>query len=141
MRALGRTRGPRIAIADGVWFNVGLGTEVTFDLYLAGAAGDTYTLQSSATASGGANLAVITEYYTGDGVGGLLTRNTQAAAATLITTAVTAQNYAQFGISTNSLPDGHKFVKVTSTGAGLVSVESNDLVIQRRPDRLPVVNA
>lgn len=130
-------------IGDGVYYNLQGCSSVAFLCYLAGAAGDTYTLTSAQDAggTGAAVLATITEFYTSDGVGGLWTRRTQAAGSTMITTAVTAQNAAVLEVTGTALPDGHKFLKLASTGAGLVTVIGTDLVVQRRPDRLPVVNA
>lgn len=143
MKAQGRLFGGPILIGDGVYYNLQGCTNVAFLCYLAGAAGDTYTLTSAQDASGtgAAVLAVITEYFTSDGVGGLWTRRTQAAGSTMVTAAATAQNGAVLEVSANSLPDTHKFLKLTSTGAGLVTVIGTDLTIQRRPDRLAVVNA
>lgn len=141
MEAQGRLIGTPVAIADGVFISLAKADNVVFACYLAGAAGDTYTLQSSATASGGANLACITRYTTSDGVGGAVTQQTQAAAATVVTTATTAQNGMVLEVSADQLPAGHKFVKLTSTGAGLVTAIVTDLRYPVKPPNLPSVIA
>jgi hypothetical protein len=122
-KALGRLFNTSPA-ADGVWINLREAGGVAFLCYLAGAAGDTYTLQEAKDASGtGAqNLAVVTEYFTNTGDGSdAWTRRTQAAAATVVTAAAATQNAAVFEVEGTQLSDTYKFVKVTSTGAGAVN--------------------
>lgn len=143
MEAQGRLIGTPVAIADGVYIGLAKADNVVFSCYLAGAAGDTYTLTSAqdAAGTGAAVLAAITRYTTSDGVGGAVTQRTQAAASTMVTAAVTAQNGAVLEVSADSLPAGHKFVKLTSTGAGLVHAFVTDLRYGKSPARLPSVIA
>lgn len=137
MEALGRLFLP-VAIADGVYVSLVNAEGVTFSCYLAGAAGDTYTLTEAKDAAGtGAQvLATITRYHTGNGVGGTWTLNTQAAASTVVTTAVTAQNGMVVEVEQAELSDTYRYVKLTSTGAGLVHAIVRDLEVQRKPANL-----
>lgn len=142
MEALGRLVHP-VAIADGVYVALKNAGGVTFSCYLAGAAGDTYTLTEAKDAAGtGAQvLATITRYHTSNGVGGAWTLNTQASASTVVTTATTAQNGMVVEVEQAELSDTYKYVKLTSTGAGLVHAILRDLEVQRKPANLvsPVV--
>lgn len=137
MEALGRTLNP-VAIGDGVYVNLRDYEGVTFLCYLAGAAGDTYTLVEAkdAAGTGAQNLATITRYHTSNGVGGVWTLNTQASAATVVTTATTAQNGMVVEVEQAELSDTYKYVKLTSTGAGLVTPILRDLEVQRKPANL-----
>jgi hypothetical protein len=142
-KALGRLFNTTPA-ADGVWINLRQAGGVAFLCYLAGAAGDTYTLQEAKDSSGtGAqNLAVITEYHTNTGNGSdAWTRRTQTAAATVVTAAAATQNAAVFEVEATQLSDTYKYVKVTSTGAGTVNAVTRDLVAQRTPANLPAMGA
>ncbi|SEC04472.1 MULTISPECIES: hypothetical protein [Streptomyces] len=130
--------------ADGKWISLQDAGGVLFECYLAGAVGDTYTLQEAKDSSGtGAqNLAVITEYYTntGDGTDAWVKR-TQPAAATVVTAASATQNAMAVEVQGTSLDDGYKYVKLTSTGAGLVFANTRDLMAQRAPEMLPAMGA
>lgn len=140
-KALGRALNWQPA-GDGKWVNLSAAGGVAFGLYLAGAAGDTYTLQEAKDSSGtGAqNLAVITEYFTNTGdCSDAFTRRTQAAAATVVTAAAATQNAAWFEVEATQLSDTYKFVKVTSTGAGTVAPMPRDLAVQRTPANLPAM--
>lgn len=144
VRALGRELLP-VQIADGVPVSLKNASSVLFSCYLAAAAGDTYTLSASATQGGSYTpIACITQYYTGNGIGGVLTQQTQAAASTVVTTATTAQNGMFVEVEASSIErflPGAKYVKLTSTGAGLVHAILTNLTVQRRPSNLasPVV--
>lgn len=140
-KALGRLFNSTPA-ADGKWINLRDAGGVSFLCYLAGAAGDTYTLQEAKDASGtGAqNLAVVTEYFTNTGDGSdAWTRRTQAAAATVVTAAAATQNAMVVEVMGTSLSDTYKFVKLTSTGAGTVNAATTDLMTQRAPANLPAM--
>lgn len=130
--------------ADGKWINLREAGGVSFLCYLAGAAGDTYTLQEAKDSSGtGAqNLAVVTEYYTNTGDStDAWTRRTQAAAATVVTAAAATQNAMVVEVEGTSLSDTYKYVKLTSTGAGTVNAVTRDLMTQRTPANLPAMGA
>ncbi|MGW4525179.1 hypothetical protein [Amycolatopsis sp. NPDC004378] len=140
-KALGRLFNS-VPAADGRWISLKQAAGVTFACYLAGAAGDTYTLQEAKDASGtGAqNLPVIAEYRTATGDGSdAWVKRTQAAAATMVTAASAVQNAAVLEVEGTSLSDGYKYVKLTSTGAGTVSALTRDLTSQRAPENLPAV--
>lgn len=142
-KALGRLFNTSPA-ADGKWINLREAGGVAFLCYLAGAAGDTYTLQEAKDASGtGAqNLAVVTEYFTNTGdASDAWTRRTQAAAATVVTAAAATQNAAVFEVENTQLSDTYKYVKVTSTGAGTVNAVTRDLMTQRAAANLPAMGA
>jgi hypothetical protein len=128
--------------ADGKWINLKAAGGIAFLCYLAGAAGDTYTLQEAKDSAGtGAKaLAVITRYHTNTGDGSdAWTEQTQAAASTVITTATAAQNAMVVEIMGTSLDDGFKFVKLTSTGAGAVNAVITNLMTGRTPANLPAM--
>lgn len=140
-KALGRLFNTSPA-ADGKWINLREAGGIAFLCYLAGAAGDTYTLQEAKDASGtGAqNLAVVTEYFTNTGDGSdAWTRRTQAAAATVVTAAAATQNAAVFEVEGTQLSDTYKYVKVTSTGSGAVNAVTRDLMTQRAAANLPAM--
>jgi hypothetical protein len=137
MEALGRLIHP-VAIADGVYVALTNANGVTFSCYLAAAAGDTYTLTEAKDAAGtGAQvLTTITRYHTSNGVGGAWTLNTQAAASTVVTTATTAQNGMVVEVEAVELSDLYKYVKLTSTGAGLVHAILRDIRAPRKAANL-----
>lgn len=128
--------------ADGVWINLREAGGVLFECYLAGAVGDVYTLQEAkdSAGTGAQNLPIITEYYTNTGNGtDAWVKRTQAAGATITTTATAAQNAMAVEVQGTSLDDGYKYVKLTSTGAGLVFANTRDLMTQRAPENLPAM--
>ncbi|MFE1192923.1 hypothetical protein ACFW6E_08995 [Streptomyces olivaceoviridis] len=143
-KALGRLFNSTPA-ADGVWIALkGAAAGVDFSCYLAGAVGDTYTLQEAKdnSGTGAQNLAVITEYHTSTGNGSdAWTRRTQAAAATVTTAAAATQNAMVVAVEGTSLSDGYRYVKLTSTGAGTVNAITRDLLAQRAPQNLPATGA
>lgn len=143
-KALGRLINTTPA-ADGVWIALkGAAAGITFSCYLAGAAGDTYTLQEAKDSggTGAQNLACIAEYHTCTGNGSdAWTRRTQAAAAAVTTAAAATQNAAVIEVEGTSLSDGYRYVKLTSTGAGTVNALTRDLIAQRAPANLPATGA
>jgi hypothetical protein len=127
---------------DGTWINLKDCGGVTFACYLSGAAGDVYTLQEAkdAAGTGAQNLPVISTFWTNTGNGtDAWTIHSQAAVATATTTATATQNAMVVEVLGTSLDDGYKFVKLTSTGAGLVNVLTTDLKTQRSPSNLPAM--
>lgn len=141
MESLGRVLNP-VAVADGVYVNLKDACSVAFLCYLAGAAGDTYTLTEAKTAGGGSAqvLSTIKRWWTSNGVGGVWTlHDTGVNASTLVTAATTAENGAYLHVDGIELSDGYNFLKLTSTGAGLVTAILHDLKVQRKPSNLPSV--
>jgi hypothetical protein len=141
MQALGRTFNWQY-LMDGKYVNMKNVAGVAFLCYLTGAAGDTYTLVEAKDASGtGAqNLATVTEYWTCTGDGSdAWTKRTQAAAATVTTAAAATQNCMVFEVQSVELSDTYKYVKVTSTGAGIVTALHTNLLVQRTPANLPAM--
>jgi hypothetical protein len=142
-KALGRLFNTSPA-ADGVYINLREAGGIAFLCFLTGAAGDTYTLVEAkdSAGTGAQNLAVVTEYYTNTGnASDAWTRRTQAAAATVVTTATATQNAAVFEVEASQLSDTYKYVKVTSTGAGAVNAVTRDLAAGRAPANLPAMGA
>ncbi len=141
MLALGRLFN-YIHLADNVYIKVQPGEAVGFLCYLAAAAGDTYTLTEAKTAAGGSAqaLAKFTVYFTstGDGTDAWV-RRTQAAASTIVTAAAAAQNGMYCWVEGSQLSDTYKYVKLASTGAGLVTALGHDLVVQRTPANLAIL--
>lgn len=137
-KALGRAFNV-LSLADGKWVNVREAGGIAFACYLAAAAGDTYTLTQAkdAASTGAKNLAGITDYYTCTGDGSdTWTHRTQAAAATVVTAASAVQNAMVVEVEASQLDDGYAYVKLTSTGAGLVTALPRDLMTQRAPEKL-----
>jgi hypothetical protein len=138
MQALGRTFNWQY-LMDGKYVNLKNVAGVAFLCYLGGGAGDTYTLVEAKDASGtGAqNLVTVTEYWTCTGDGSdAWTKRTQAAAATVTTAAAATQNCMVFEVQSVELSDTYKYVKVTSTGAGIVTALHTNLLVQRTPANL-----
>ena len=143
MEALGRLFNYR-HLADGGWIRLDQCGGVSFLCYLTGAVGDTYTLQeaTSSVGAGAQNLAKISKFWTCTGDGSdAWTKRTQAAAATMVTAAAATQNAACVEVDVEQLSDGFKYVKLTSTGAGLVTAVQRDLKVQRTPANLPAVTS
>jgi hypothetical protein len=127
---------------DGKWINLRDAGAVAFLCYLSGAAGDTYTLQEAKDSSGtGAqNLVAIDTYFTNTGDGSdAWTKRTQAAAATVVTSATATQNAMVCEVLASKLSDTYKFVKLTSTGAGTVNALTHRLAVQRAAANLPAM--
>ena len=141
MQALGRSFNAQY-LMDGAYVNLKDCAGIAFLCYLGGAAGDTYTVVEAKTASGtGAqNLVTVTEYWTNTGNGSdAWTKRTQAAAATVTTAAAATQNCMLFEIQSVELSDTYKYVKVTSTGAGIVIAIPHSLEVQRTPANLAAI--
>lgn len=143
MDALGRLVNYR-HLADNGYIRLDNAQHALFLCYLTGAVGDTYTLTEAKTAAGGSAqvLARITRYHTstGDGTDAWVLR-TQAAASTFATAAAANQNAAALEVDANQLSAGFKYVKLASTGAGLVTAMQTDLSDQRAPANLPAIAA
>lgn len=138
MQALGRTFNWQY-LMDGGYVNLRDCAGVAFLCYLTGAAGDTYTLVEAkdAAGTGAQNLSTITEYWTNTGnASDAWTKRTQAAAATVVTAAAATQNCMVVEVQAVELSDTYKFVKLTSTGAGIVSALQTQLEVQRTPANL-----
>jgi len=128
-----------LGTGDGVYVSLINADAVSFVCILA--AGDTYTIQEAqdAAGTGAQNLVKITQWYSTKVDGSVVwAKNTQAAAATITTTATT-QGLAIFTINGPQLSDGYKYIKCTSTGAGLVVPIVHDLKMARTPANLPAL--
>lgn len=132
MEALGRLFNV-IAVADGVLVPMKDHGGCTFVCFLA--VGDTFTLQEAqdAAGTGAQDLVAITKTYQSNGVGGVWSKVTQAAAATV---AITANDCAVIEIEASRMSTGFTHLKVTSTGAGTVVAIPRDLLTQRTPANL-----
>lgn len=124
-----------IPTADAAWVNLKDAAAVTF--VCVGA--DTYTVQdaSSAAGAGAANLAAIDHEWTLAGAVGAsvwVRVAPHAATAALVVAANAA-----FTIDATSLRDGFKYVRCSSTAAGLVYAIVHDLEVQRDPANLPAL--
>lgn len=104
-------------------------------------ASDTYTLQecTDAAGTGAQDLAVIDRYHRNTSGAGAAawTAVSQTAAATATTGAGDAA--AVFTVRSEQLSDGFDYVRVTSTGAGLVYAIAHDLHVQRAAENLPAL--
>jgi hypothetical protein len=124
--------------ADGVYVSLREAGAVTFVGQLG--AGDTFTVASAqdAAGTGAANLTKVTKFNTAAAAGGAWSTTSQAAAAT----AVTADSkVATITIRAEQLPDGHAYVKCTSTSTGTVLALLHDLKYQATPASLASVIA
>lgn len=126
-----------IPIADAVTVHLRDYDAVTFICVNA----DTYTVQDANTQGGGAaaNLAVIDNYYTNAQLNGTAAwaRVNQAAAASF----TIAGGAAAFTVDAASLRDGFRYVRCSSTAAGLVYAIVHDLHIARAIQNLPALSA
>lgn len=141
MEALGRVFNA-VAVADNVYVNLKDTGGVSFLCYLAGAVGDVYTLTEAKTAAGGSAqvLATIERFWTSDGVGGVWTLRTNVSPLSTATTSnTTAQNGMVVEVDPIELSATYSYVKLASTGAGLVTAITRDLHVQRKPSNLPSV--
>lgn len=133
MEGLGRVFNVVPTAADTPWVSMKQCGAVAF----IGVGTDTYTIDQATNAAGGsaANLAVIDHYYRSTSAAGAAgyTRVNQAVAATF---SATAGGIAIAQINATSLADGFKYLRCTSTGAGLVVAVVYDLEVQRDPTRL-----
>lgn len=139
--ALGRLINPQY-LMDNRYVSLRDAASVGFLCYLTGAAGDTYTVTEAKDAAGtGAQvLATVTDYWTNTGNGSdAWTRHTQAAASTVVTAAAATENCAYFEVHGVELSDGFDYVKVASTGAGIVIAILHDLTVQRKPSNLAAI--
>lgn len=139
--ALGRVVNVQSAM-DNVYVNMRKTGGILVVGYLAGAAGDTYTVTEAKDASGtGAQvLATVTRYFTNTGNGSdAWTLRTQAAASTVVAAAAATQNQCVFHILPEELSDTFDYIKVASTGAGTVTIISFDLTVQRAAANLPAM--
>ena len=120
-----------IPTADGVFVNLKDAAGVTF----VGVGADTYTVQSSATASGGTDLDVVTRWYENANANGS-TAWTQHADQAADAAVMTSAAVAAIEVDAKSLPDGHKYIKCSSGSSGLVYAIVHDLDVQRTPKNL-----
>lgn len=143
MDALGRQFNV-MGLGDAKWVAVKDCGGVAFSCYLAAAAGDTYTLAeaTSAAGAGAQSLACITRYKTctGDGTD-TWTARTQAAGSTVVTAAAATQNHMVVEVDAEQLSAGFTHLRLTSTGAGLVTPILRDLKVQRAPANLPAITS
>jgi|SRR5882757_2134537 len=127
--------------ADGNWVRLDNSEGVTFLGYLA-STGDVFTLQEAkdAAGTGAQNLVRLAKWWlsTGDGTDAW-TAATQAALATITTTAAAAQSAMACYVDGTWLSDTYKYVKLTSTGAATVTAITHDLYHQRTPSNLPAL--
>lgn len=126
-----------VQVADGVYINLKDAEKVTFIGYKSG--GDTYTITEGTAAGGGstAALAKVDEVYTSNGVGGVWTKVTQAAAAAYVASA----DCVAITIRADQLTDGKQFVACTSTSTGTVTAIVTRLKVKRAPQNLASVIA
>lgn len=138
MHALGRLFNV-LGTGDDAYVSLIQADAVSFICILA--AGDTYTVREATDAAGtGAQvLARITEYYTSRADGTAVWAKNTIAANSAITTTATTQGLAVIHIGNVQLSDGYRYLKCTSTGAGLVIPLVHDLKVQRTPANLPAL--
>lgn len=141
MEALGRLVNAQY-LMDNAYVSMKDCDGVMFLCYLTGAAGDTYTVTEAKDASGTSAqvLATVTQYYTNTGNGtDAWTKRTQAAASTVVTANTATQNCAVFHVEASELSDTYDYIKVASTGTGIVIAIQYGLKVQRTPANLPAI--
>lgn len=126
-----------LAIADDVYVSLKDAEAVTF--VCVNAAGDTYTLTEAqdAAGTGAAVLATMADFYISATMGAVWAKVTHSAASTIVPTA--SQDVAVITVSGAELSAGFDWVKLTSTGAGLVTAILHDLKVARKPENLPAL--
>lgn len=137
MEGLGRVFNV-LPIGDGVAVSLKNASGVTFIC----TAADTYTITSSATFGGSYTSpgTILDHYYQAAATNGtaVWTKVTQAAADAVVQAG--AYTTAIF-VAADALPDGHAYVKCTSTSTGLVTAITHDLFVQRNPANLAKLSA
>lgn len=144
MEALGRLCN-LVAVASGVHIPLSRGTSVMFVVYEDG--GDTQaTTTQGINGASAVDLATVSVVYTGNGVGGVWTRNDIAIPLALIQkkdfppgddTAPT--DCAVFHINGSELADGYNTVACTVDGSATCAAYLYDLTVQRAPQNLPAL--
>lgn len=126
-----------LPVADDVYVSLRDAAAVTF--VCVNAAGDTYTLTEAQDAAGtGAQvLATMADFYVSATVGAAWSKVTHAAASTIVPTA--SQDVAVITVGEAELSATFDWVKLTSTGAGLVTAILHDLKVARKPENLPAL--
>lgn len=141
MEWLGRG-GNVIPVATGKHIDLSNASGVTFVLYEDAGAQSTDFVESQAGSNGQA-LAVVNHYYASNGIGGVWTRETADADATLsndsnfVKKDTEAFDCAVIYIGADMLSDGFDSVEATIDGAGICIAIVHDLVVQRAPQNLP----
>lgn len=128
-----------LAVGDAVYVNLRDYGAVTFVGQLD--AGDTFTVTEAKTLGGGSSqaLATVTQYYTSAKAGtGVWTKNTQAAASTVVTG---DSSQVAFTVSAEELSDNYTHIKCASTSTGTVFVLLHDPLVQRAPADLLAVSS
>ena len=125
-----------VAVADGVYVPMKNAGAVSFICYLG--AGDTYTIQEAkdAAGTGAQNLATVDHFYDSTGVGGAWSKQTQAAAATVVNDGTAGHDCSVFTVQAVELSDTFTHLKCTSTSTGTVVALLHDLAVQRTPENL-----
>jgi hypothetical protein len=136
MEGLGRAINV-VPIAASVGLSMKNATGVTFVC----TGNDTFTLTAAPSFAGSYTSPgnIIVRKYTNTATNGtgawVLATQTAAAAVTISSGSVA------FFVSGDSLPDLATYVKVTPSGAGLVTAVFHDLNIKRSADKLPILSA
>lgn len=130
-----------VAVGDNVHVPLKAGTAVTFVVYEDG--GDTQaTVQQGIAGASAVDLACVDTVWTGNGVGGVWTKNTIAVPLALIqkkdfppTDDTAPTDCAVFTVHAADLADGYNTV-ACNVDAGSVVIIVHDLTIQATPERL-----
>lgn len=131
-----------IPVATGKHIDLSNASGVTFILYEDAGAQSTDFKESKAGASEQA-LTVLNEYWASNGIGGVWTRETADADATLsddsnfVKKDTTAFDCAVIYIGADELSDDFDSVEATIDGAGLCIAIVHDLAVRRAPENLP----
>jgi hypothetical protein len=134
MEWLGRG-GNVVAAASGVHIPMDQCSGITFFVFL-DAGTETLTLKESIDGASEQNLASITKYYKGPGVGGTWTKVTQAAGAVVDPNPDDAVNDCiSVFVSAAQLSDGFNCVELTAS-AGQCFAILHDLRVKRAPENL-----
>ena len=132
-------------VATGKHISLKAGQAVTFVCYEDGGA-QAIGIKESAAGQSEQALAVVTELYASDGIGGVWTRETTDANgalgegdASIVKKDTTPFDCAVFCIGADELSDGFDCVEVTIDGAGICIAIVHDLKMQRAPENLPAI--
>ena len=133
--------GVPFALASGIHFSLKNAGGITFASYENGGA-QTITIKESQAGANETPLAVVTDLFNSDGVGSVITRDTDDANgalgtgdAAIVKKDDVGEDQAVFYIGADQLSDGFDSVEVT-VNAGTLTAIIHDLLVQRAPENL-----
>lgn len=144
MEGLGRLFNA-IQPADDVYVSLENASGVTFiGFEVDGESQFQITTAENAGGDGSSTTGTLVDHYYGrsnDQAAGVWHRTAVSPAASLVVAADVTEDQVAIFVSADMLPDGHKYVKCTADGSGVVMAILHDLTVQRDPANLSSVTA